>query len=135
MSHTGPEAGQPVLPLRAILCHDDPGMRRVIAAHLERAGFAVAGETDRGADAIRLAVEVQPHVAIIHLALLGTLGLRLIPAIDAAAPGCLVIGISPLDTLIRAALDAGARAVVAENDLRGLATELEAIARCRLSPA
>ncbi|MDP8930618.1 MAG: response regulator [Actinomycetota bacterium] len=134
MSDTRP-AGHPAPPLQVVVCHDDAGSRRIIAAHVERAGFEVAGETDRGIEAVRLAGELRPAVAIVHLALLGGLGLRLIPTLQAAAPGCLVIGISPLETLFRAALDAGAHAVVAENDLRRLAAELDAIARCRLSPA
>ncbi len=135
MSHTRPEAGQPVLPLRVLLCHDNAAVSRVLAAHVERAGFTVAAETDRGSEAVRLAGELRPDIAIIHLALLGTLGLRLIPTLQAAAPGCLVIGISPLDTLVEAALDAGAHAVIVEDDLRGLTGELQAIARHRLSPA
>ncbi|MFN2555959.1 MAG: response regulator [Nitriliruptorales bacterium] len=135
MSQTGLEVGRLAPTLRALVCQDDAGMRRVVATTLERAGFEVVAETDRGSEAVRLAGEVRPHVAVIHLALLGTLGLRLIATLQAEAPGCLVIGMSPLDTLIAAALDAGAHAVVVESDMLGLAVELEAIARCRLSPA
>lgn len=135
MSDTRPKAEKRAAPLRAILCHDDPEMRPVVAATVERAGFAVVAETDRGLEAVRLAGEVRPDVAIIHLALLGTLGLRLIPTLQAASPGCLVVGISPFDTFVAAAVDAGAHAVLIESDIIGLAAELEAIARCRLSPA
>lgn len=135
MSQSGPEDGQSAAPPRAILCLDEAGMRRAVGAIIERAGFSLVGETDRGLDAVGLAGDVCPDVAIIHLALLGTLGLRLIPTLQAAAPGCLVVAISPLGTLVGAALEAGAHAVVADNDVLGLATELEAIARSRLSPA
>ncbi len=132
---TGPRAYQSAVPLRAILCHDDPEMRDAVAATIERAGFVLVGKTERGLEAVGLAGDVRPDVAVIHLALLGTLGLRLIPTLQAAAPGCLVVVLSPLDTLVVPALEAGAHAVVAENDVLGLAAELGAIARSRLSPA
>ncbi|MDQ3931887.1 MAG: hypothetical protein M3252_03490 [Actinomycetota bacterium] len=110
-------------------------MRDAVAATIERAGFVLVGKTERGLEAVGLAGDVRPDVAVIHLALLGTLGLRLIPTLQAAAPGCLVVVLSPLDTLVVPALEAGAHAVVAENDVLGLAAELGAIARSRLSPA
>ncbi len=135
MTDTAPEVTQPPLPLRVIVCHDDLAMRRAVVATVERAGLVLAGQSDRGAEAVRLAREVRPDVAIIHLALLGTLGLRLIPTLQGTGPGTLVIGLSPLDSLVGPALDAGAHAVVTENDLRALARELEMIVRCRLSPA
>ena len=104
-----------------VLLVDDHGLvRRGFRRMLEDdAGIAVVGEAGNGDEAIRLAVSLRPHVVVMDVAMAGTGGLAATRAILASAPGTAVLMLSmhAEDTLVRQAMDAGARGYVLKNAL------------------
>ncbi len=66
------------MPLHVLLADDHVVVRQVLRALLERAGFEVVGEAGNGQEAIRLAEELQPDVAVLDVAM------PLLNGIDAA---------------------------------------------------
>src|SRR5206468_2885950 len=64
--------------LRVLLADDHPIVREGIKAVLERQGFKVVGDASDGREAVRLAQELRPHVAILDLVMPG------LSALDAA---------------------------------------------------
>jgi DNA-binding response OmpR family regulator len=112
---------------RAVLCLDEE-LRPPVRRHLDRLGFRVVGETTRGLEAVALAGETGTDLVVLDLALTGTLGLRLIPVLLAAAPDAVVVGVSQARSFDVAALEAGAHAVVGPSDLRHLRGVLDAVA-------
>ncbi len=57
------------MPIRILLADDHQIVRQGLRALLEQRGFLVAGEAANGIDAIRLAGELQPDLAILDLAM------------------------------------------------------------------
>ena len=88
------------------LLEDDPAIR-------------VAGEASNGEEAVRLALEMRPHVVVMDCAMPGASGLQATKTILAKAPDTAVLMLSmhSEDTLVRQALDAGARGYVLKNAL------------------
>jgi DNA-binding NarL/FixJ family response regulator len=66
------------MPLRVLLADDHVVVRQGLRALLERAGFEVVGEAGDGQEAIRLAGELDPDVAVLDVAM------PLLNGIDAA---------------------------------------------------
>jgi len=75
-----------VMPLHILLADDHVVVRQGLRALLERAGFEVVGEAGDGQQAIRLAEELQPDVAVLDVAM------PLLNGIDAARG---IIKVSP----------------------------------------
>lgn len=113
--------------LRVVVCLDDV-LLPLVRTVLDPLGFRIVGETDRGLQAVALAGETGTDLIVLDLALTGTLGLRLIPVLLAAAPGAVVVALSPAATLDVAALEAGAHAVVGDRDVRRLRAVLSDLA-------
>jgi two-component system response regulator NreC len=63
---------------RVLLADDHPMFRQGLKAVLEREGFEVVAEASNGHEAVRLAHELNPHVAVLDL------GMPLLNGIDAA---------------------------------------------------
>lgn len=86
------------------LLEDDPALR-------------VVGEASTGAEAIALAATLVPDVIVMDAAMPGTNGLLATKAIVAARPEAVVLMLSmhSEDTLVRQALDAGARGYILKN--------------------
>lgn len=97
---------------RALICDDDPSIRRVVGGLLVGRGFDLVAEVDTATDAVRVATLCQPDVVVLDVALVGMTGIEAIPALRAAAPACVIIVFSGFDTVRREALDAGADAVI-----------------------
>jgi DNA-binding NarL/FixJ family response regulator len=95
--------------------------------HLVRRGFRrlleddprleVVGEAADGDEAIRLAAELHPQVVVMDAAMPGTSGMAATRAIRAATPDVAVLMLSmhSEETVVRQAIDAGARGYVLKN--------------------
>ena len=90
------------------------GFRRILE---DEPDITVAGEAGDGAEAIKLADELSPRVIVMDCAMPGMNGLEATRKILAKHPEALVLMLSmhPEETLVRQALDAGARGYVLKN--------------------
>ncbi len=90
------------------------GFRRILE---DEPDMQVVGEAADGAHAIKLADELQPKVIVMDCAMPGMNGLDATRQILAKHPEALVLMLSmhPEETLVRQALDAGARGYVLKN--------------------
>jgi DNA-binding NarL/FixJ family response regulator len=90
------------------------GFRRILE---DEPDIVVAGEAGDGAEAIRLAQELRPKVVVMDCAMPGMNGLEATRQILDKQPQTLVLMLSmhPEETLVRQALDAGARGYVLKN--------------------
>jgi DNA-binding NarL/FixJ family response regulator len=105
------------------------GFRRILE---DEKDIIVAGEAGDGAEAIKLADELRPKVIVMDCAMPGVNGLEATRQILAKRPQALVLMLSmhPEETLVRQALEAGARGYVLKNavDLE-LGTAIRRIAK------
>jgi len=107
-------------PISVLLVDDHALVRRGFRRLLEDdPSIAVAGEASNGDEAIRLAGELKPHVIVMDVAMPGTNGLAATKAIVAANPDAkiLVLSMHAEETLVRQAIDAGARGYILKNAL------------------
>jgi len=90
------------------------GFRRILE---DEDDIVVAGEASDGAEAIKLAAELKPKVVVMDCAMPGVNGLEATRKILEKNPQALVLMLSmhPEETLVRQALDAGARGYVLKN--------------------
>ena len=113
-----------------VLLVDDHGLvRRGFRRMLEdEADMTVVGEAGNGEEAIRLAQELKPKVIVMDCAMPGTSGLIATRKILETSPqqSILMLSMHSEDTLVRQALDAGARGYVLKN-----AVDLELAAAIR----
>lgn len=110
----------PLPPLQAVVYDDDGPGRRAAAVIVERSGMEVvdiSGAVTELVDRVRL---IRPDLIVLELALAGTAGLGIVPALLAAVPGSAVVLLTPFAGLRDAALRAGAYDLVDDDDLRDL---------------
>jgi DNA-binding NarL/FixJ family response regulator len=90
------------------------GFRRILE---DEPDIEVTGEANDGPEAIRLAQELQPKVIVMDCAMPGMNGLQATREILGKNPQILVLMLSmhPEDTLVRQALQAGARGYILKN--------------------
>jgi len=90
------------------------GFRRILE---DEADIEVVGEAGDGAEAIKLADELRPKVIVMDCAMPGTNGLDATRQILSKNPQALVLMLSmhPEETLVKQAMDAGARGYVLKN--------------------
>jgi DNA-binding NarL/FixJ family response regulator len=90
------------------------GFRRILE---DEPDIAVVGEAGNGFEAVRLARELKPNVIVMDCAMPGLNGLEATRQILKTQPASLVLMLSmhPEDTLVRQALEAGARGYVLKN--------------------
>jgi len=118
--------------IKVLLVDDHTLVRRGFRRMLEdEADIVVIGEASNGDEAVRLARELVPQVIVMDCALPGTSGLAATRKILETAPpkAILMLSMHSEDTLVRQALDAGARGYILKNavDLE-LATAIRRVA-------
>jgi len=104
--------------ISVLLVDDHSLVRRGFRKILEdEPDIAVAGEAKDGEEAVRLASELKPQVIVMDCAMPGMNGLQATRRILEKNPQTLVLMLSmhPEDTLVRQALDAGARGYILKN--------------------
>jgi DNA-binding NarL/FixJ family response regulator len=104
--------------ITVLLVDDHSLVRRGFRRMLEdEADITVVGEAGNGDEAIRLAQELTPQVIVMDCAMPGTSGLIATRRILEASPqqAILMLSMHSEDTLVRQALDAGARGYVLKN--------------------
>lgn len=87
---------------------------------MRRCGFAVLDNGERVRDILAAVERLRPDLLVLELALTGARGLRIVPAVLDAAPGCQVVLLSTFDKLRAPALEAGAYDLVGRDDFRDL---------------
>jgi DNA-binding NarL/FixJ family response regulator len=118
--------------LVAVICDDRPQLRDAVRLLLEACGFDVLAVTEAYPELAPLALDHGACLAVVALPLTGMSGLRAVNDFRSAAPACEIVLLSPTASLELAALEAGARALVPEDDLRVLrAVALEVAAAPR----
>ena len=108
------------VPISVLLVDDHALVRRGFRRLLEDdPTISVVGEASDGEEAIRLAAELTPHVVVMDVAMPGTNGLAATRAIVARDPDAkiLILSMHSEETLVRQAMDAGARGYVLKNAL------------------
>jgi len=118
--------------IKVLLVDDHSLVRRGFRRMLEdETDIVVIGEASNGDEAVRLARELAPQVIVMDCALPGTSGLAATRKILETAPpkAILMLSMHSEDTLVRQALDAGARGYILKNavDLE-LATAIRRVA-------
>ncbi len=107
-------------PITVLLVDDHALVRRGFRRLLEDdAGIAVVGEASTADEAVALATDLQPRVVVMDCAMPGGSGLVATRSIVQRLPGTAVLMLSmhSEDTLVRQAIEAGARGYVLKNAL------------------
>ena len=98
--------------LAALVCDDDPVVRRIVTAVLQRSGFSRIEQTEFASEAVDLAEALQPDVIVLDLTLDGENGLDAIPELRAVAPESRIVVYSGTEAMKVPARRAGAHAVL-----------------------
>jgi len=99
-------------------------MRAAVAALFRRCGFDVVGFPRDRVELAEVVGHAAPTVAVLALPVPGADGFTAVRDLSRSAPRCSVVVLSSFSGLRGAALEAGARAFVGEDDLRALQTIL-----------
>lgn len=105
-------------PITVVLADDHHLVRRGFRRMLEDdPDIQVIGEAANGDEAIRLVAELQPRVVVMDAAMPGTGGLAATRTILASMPetAILMLSMHAEETLVRQAMDAGARGYILKN--------------------
>jgi DNA-binding NarL/FixJ family response regulator len=119
--------------IRILLVDDHTVVREALASLLALdSHFHIIGEAANGTDALRLIATLQPDVAIIDLAMPGIHGTELIRQVRLTYPSvkCLVLTIHMSESIIHAALQAGATGYLPkESSYTELKTAIHSVAQ------
>lgn len=107
------------MPLTILLCDDHALIREGLAALLSRqSGWKVIAQVGTGDEAVRLARDLEPDLAVLDVAMPGMSGIDAAHAIRALSPKTRIVALSMYgdEHYRRRMLDAGADAYVLKND-------------------
>ena len=113
----------------SVVCDDRPALRRTVTSLLARCGFSVVGDLDHFDDLRTLVLTGSPTVAILTLPVSGLSGLDAVTALRAAVPQTEIVLLCAFGNLELPARDAGAYALVSEDDPQALQAVLLEICR------
>lgn len=108
-SYTGRPS--PHFPIQIMLVEDHTLVREALASLLSLdKNIHIIGETGNGSDAVQLIASLQPAIVLLDLSLPGLHGTDIIRQVKARFPDikCLVLTVHMSETIVRAALQAGA---------------------------
>lgn len=108
----------------AVVCDDDPVVRRIVTAVLQRSGYGRVEQTEFASEAVDLAEALQPSVIILDLTLDGESGLDAIPELRAVAPDSRIVVYSGSEAMKIPARRAGAHVVLSKVSMASV-SELE----------
>ena len=117
-----------------VVCDDDPMVRRIVVAVLQRCGYTAIETTAVASEAIALAEAMQPSVIVLDLALEDESGLDAMPHLLRVAPRSPIVVYSSADSMKQKARDAGAYALIDKVSLTNVA-DLETVIRSLDPPA
>ena len=116
--------------IRVLVADDHASVRTGIRHVLEtEPGFTVVGEASNGTEALALALELRPDVAVLDISMPGVSGLHAASELRRRSPETRVLILSMHDApeLMEAALASGARAYLLKHDLRQLIDAVRSI--------
>jgi two-component system, NarL family, response regulator NreC len=119
-------------PIRILLADDHNVLRDGLRLLLERQGFEVVGEAADGREAVSLAEECRPDVAIIDIAMPGLNGIEATRRIleSSERTGVVILSMHHDESYILRALNAGARAYLLKDSLKAdLISAIRAVAQ------
>lgn len=117
--------------LTGVVCDDRPAHRRSVLGLFTRSGFDLATEADSFESLRHVVHTTRPTVAVLTLSLVGVTGLEAVRRLRSDVPESQVVLVSSYTILMPEAVQAGARALVPEDDPQTLLAVLEAIAATR----
>jgi two-component system, NarL family, response regulator NreC len=119
-------------PIRILLADDHNVLREGLRLLLERQGFEVVAEAADGREALSLAQECHPDVAIIDIAMPGLNGIEATRRIveNCEHTGVVILSMHHDESYVLRALNAGARAYLLKDSLKGdLIAAIRAVAQ------
>jgi AmiR/NasT family two-component response regulator len=99
-------------PLRAVVCDDDPYLRKVVGGILAEHGFEPAGEAAALYDAVSLGRLVRPDVMIVGTSVPGAATLDGVMSICEAALGCQIVLLAAYELPAEVATSRAVHAIV-----------------------
>ena len=129
------EAQEPQICTRVLIADDHELVRHGLKALLEtEEGYEVCGEAASGREAVKMAIELKPDVAVLDISMPGLNGLEAARRIRKACvkTQILVLTMHDSEQLAQALLDAGALGYVLKSDIsRDLAAGVDSVRRQR----
>ena len=109
-------------PIRILIADDHPVIRRYVRAALEEQSWEVCGEAANGREAVTLATEHRPDVAVLDLSMPELDGIEAAREIHQRCPQTEMIILTMHDApeLLQAAFASGVRACIQKNDVQDL---------------
>jgi CheY-like chemotaxis protein len=117
--------------LRVLLVDDEPDMLALLQAVITANSWEVVGRATNGADAMRLAGEIAPDVAVVDYRMPVENGLELAARLRTMRPDIVVVMFSAMDMEREAMASENVDRFVRKGDLRLLQRELDEVYRER----
>jgi CheY-like chemotaxis protein len=114
--------------LRVLLVDDEPDMIALLQAVVTATSWEIVGRATNGPDAMRLAAQIAPDVALVDYRMPGENGLQLAERLKNLKPNVVVIMFSAMNTIEREALASGfVDRFARKGDLRNLRHVLDEV--------
>jgi DNA-binding NarL/FixJ family response regulator len=111
------------VPLRVLIVDDHPSFRATAKVLLVAEGYDVIGEADTGAEAVRLAKELQPDLVVLDVQLPDLNGFEVTALLRGLEPPPEVVLTSSRDDYTAAVVGTGARGFLPKDALSGKAID------------